>query len=130
MNAHEFYRAVAERTMLSKGEAADLTRAVLEVLAMRVSAGEVRQLIRQLPKELADSVRWNTKGTERFGLDELITRVSSRTGLNRTETMTGVEAVLATLREAVDRKEFNDFMSQLPEEFTRLFSSPNPPRAL
>ena len=34
MNAHEFYRDVAERAMLSKGEAADLTRAVLEVLAM------------------------------------------------------------------------------------------------
>ena len=114
MNAHEFYRDVAERAMLSKGEAADLTRAVLEVLAMRVSAGEVRHLIRQLPEELGDSVRWNSKGPERFDLDDLIVRVSSRTGLTKTETMTGVEAVLLTLREAVDRKEFNDFMSQLP----------------
>ena len=52
MNAHEFYRDVAERAMLSKGEAADLTRAVLEALAMRVSAGEVRHLIRQSPKSL------------------------------------------------------------------------------
>ena len=57
-------------------------------------------------------------------------RVSSRTGLTKTETMTGVEAVLLTLREAVDRKEFNDFMSQLPVEFTRLLPSPNPPRAV
>jgi uncharacterized protein (DUF2267 family) len=130
MNAHEFYRDVAERAMLSKGEAADLTRAVLEVLAMRVSAGEVRHLIRQLPEELADSVRWNSKGPERFDLDDLILRVSSRTGLTKTETMTGVEAVLLTLREAVDRKEFNDFMSQLPMEFTRLLPSPNPPRAV
>ena len=130
MNANEFYRDVAERAMLSKGEAADLTRAVLEVLAMRVSAGEVRHLIRQLPEELADSVRWNSKGPERFDLDDLILRVSSRTGLTKTETMTGVEAVLLTLREAVDRKEFNDFMSQLPEEFTRLLPSPNPPRAV
>src|SRR6185312_7666400 len=96
MNAHEFYRDVAERAMLSKGEAADLTRAVLEVLAMRVSAGEVRHLIRQLPEELADSVRWNSKGPERFDLDDLILRVSSRTGLTKTETMTGVEAVLLT----------------------------------
>jgi uncharacterized protein (DUF2267 family) len=130
MNAHEFYRDVAERAMLSKGEAADLTRAVLEVLAMRVSAGEVRHLIRQLPEELADSVRWNSKGPERFDLDDLILRVSSRTGLTKTETMTGVEAVLLTLREAVDRKEFNDFMSQLPMEFTRLLPSPNPPPAV
>jgi uncharacterized protein (DUF2267 family) len=130
MNAHEFYRDVAERTMLSKGEATDLTRAVLEVLAMRVSAGEVRHLIRQLPEDLADSLRWNSKGAERFDLDDLIVRVSTRTGLTKAETVTGVEAVLLTLREAVDRKEFNDFMSQLPVEFTRLLSSPNPPRTV
>lgn len=123
MNAQEFYRAVAERTMLSKGEAADLTRSVLEVLAMRVSPGEVRHLIRQLPEELVESVRWTIKAPERFDLDELIRRVSSRTGLNKTETMAGVEAVLQTLREAVDRKELDDFMSQLPSEFTRLLPS-------
>ncbi|RZT24682.1 uncharacterized protein (DUF2267 family) [Mycobacterium sp. BK558] len=120
MDAHEFYRDVAERAMLSKGEAADLTRAVLEVLAMRVSVGEVRHLIRALPDDLANSVRWNSKGPERFDVDDLILRVSSRTGLNKTETTTGVEAVLLTLREAVDRKEFDDFMSQLPSDFTRL----------
>lgn len=130
MNTREFYRDVADRAMLSKGEAADLTRAVLEVLAMRVSAGEVRHLIRQLPEEVADSVRWPTKGPERFGLDELILRVRQRTGLNETETTTGVEAVLLTLREAVDPKEFNDFMSQLPAEFTRLIQSPHPPRVV
>lgn len=130
MNAHEFYRVVAERAMLSKGEAADLTRAVLEVVAMRVSAGEVRHLIRQLPEELVDSVRWNSKGQERFDLDELVLRVSSRTGLNKTETTTGAAAVLLTLREAVDRKEFKDFMSQLPAEFTRMLSPTEPPRAV
>ena len=86
MKAPEIYRDVAERAMLSKEEAADLTRAVLDVLAMRVSAGEVRHLIRQLPEKLADSVRWNSKGPERFDLDELVLRVSSRTGLTKTET--------------------------------------------
>ncbi|WP_460357522.1 DUF2267 domain-containing protein [Mycobacterium sp. ZZG] len=127
MDAPEFYREVAERTMLSKGEAADLTRAVLEVLSMRVSAGEVKHLIRALPEDLVNSVRWNSKGPELFDLDDLIVRVSGRTRLTKAETMTGVEAVLLTLREAVDRKEFNDFMSQLPVDFTRLLTSPNPP---
>ena len=65
-------------------------------------------------------MRWNSKGPERFDLDDLIARVSSRTGLTKAETMTGVAAVLLTLREAVDRKEFDDFMSQLPVEFSRL----------
>lgn len=129
MKADEFYRDVAARAKLSKGEAADLTRAALEVLAMRVSPGEVRHLIRQLPEELVDSVRWNSKGRNRFGLDDLIERVSGRTRLTKTETMTGVEAVLLTLREAVEPKEFNDFVSQLPAEFTRLPST-DPPRAV
>ena len=44
MDARAFYLKVAERTMLSKEEAADLTRAVLEIVARRVSAGEVRVL--------------------------------------------------------------------------------------
>ena len=127
MKADEFYRDVAERAKLSKGEAADLTRAVLELLAMRVSPGEVRHLVRQLPEELADSVRWNSNAPQRFGLNDLIERVSSRTGLTKAETKTGVEAVLLTLREAVDPKEFNDFVSQLPAEFTTL-SSPDPQR--
>jgi len=39
-------------------------------------------------------------------------------------------SLLLTLREAVDRTEFNDFMSQLPVEFTKLLTSPNRPRAV
>ena len=123
MDARTFYSAVAERSMLSKEEAADLTRAVLETVAMRVSAGEVRDLARQLPEPLAEAIRRNGKGPERFDLTELIRRVSKRTGLNEAETTAGVRAVLLTLREAVDRKEFNDFMSQLPAEFARLLES-------
>ena len=75
-------------------------------------------------------MRWHSKGPGRFDLDDLILRVSSRTGLTQTETVAGMEAVLLTLREAVDRKEFNDFMSQLPAEFARLLQSPHPPHAL
>ena len=76
MDARAFYLKVAERTMLSKEEAADLTRAVLEIVARRVSAGEVRDLARQLPEPLAEAIRWNGKGPERFNLVELIRRVS------------------------------------------------------
>lgn len=126
MDAREFYRDVAERSALSKEEAADLTRATLECLAMRVSAGEVRDLARQLPDALAASVRRTGKDTERFGLDELVQRVSKRTGLNKAETLAGVRAVLVTLRDAVDRKAFNDFMSQFPAAFAQLLKPAAP----
>jgi uncharacterized protein (DUF2267 family) len=120
MEAREFYRTVADRTGLSKEEAADLTRAVFETLALRVSPGEVRDLAAQLPDQLAEAVRRNRKSPERFGLSELIQRVSKRTGLNEQETTAGVRAALTTLREAVEEPEFDHFMSQLPGEFTKL----------
>jgi uncharacterized protein (DUF2267 family) len=130
MDAREFYRDVADRTMLSREEAADLTHAALETLSMRVSAGEVRDLNRQLPEHLANSVRWNSKGPERFDLNQLIQRVSRRTGLNESETVAGVRAVLLTLSDAIDRKEFKDFMSHLPGEFVRLLNPADPAEAL
>ncbi|MDT4900769.1 MAG: hypothetical protein QOJ78_1699, partial [Pseudonocardiales bacterium] len=53
MKAREFYEKVAERSMLSKEEATDLTRAVLETLALRLSPGEARDLAAQLAEPLA-----------------------------------------------------------------------------
>jgi uncharacterized protein (DUF2267 family) len=120
MDARAFYSKVAEGSLLSKEAAADLTRAAIETLALRVSAGEVRDLAAQLPGPLADAIRRNAKSPERFDLDELIKRVGKRTGLNQAETTAGVGAVLATLRESVDETTFDQFMSQLPAEFSRL----------
>lgn len=120
MDAREFYRKVADRTDLSREEAADLTRAVFETLALRVSAGEVRDLAGQLPDPLAEAIRRNGRSPDRFGLNELVQRVSRRTGLNERETTAGVRAVLITLREAVAETEFSHLMSQVPAEFSRL----------
>ena len=120
MDARAFYANVAKGSLLSKEAAADLTRAAIETLALRVSAGEVRDLAAQLPAPLADAIHRNARSPERFDLDELIKRVSKRTGLNHAETTAGVGAVLATLRESVDETTFNHFMSQLPAEFSRL----------
>jgi uncharacterized protein (DUF2267 family) len=120
MKAREFYEKVAERSMLSKEEATDLTRAVLETLALRLSPGEAHDLAAQLAEPLAEPVEQNAKGPERFRLPELIRRVSARTGLNEAETTAGVRAVLITLREAIDANEFDDVMAQLPNDFAQL----------
>jgi uncharacterized protein (DUF2267 family) len=120
MDQREFTRKVAERSNLSKEESADLTRAVLEALGQRLSAGEVRDLALQLPDPLAEAVRPKLKSPARFDLTELIDRVSKRTGLNQAETTVGASAVLATLREAVEDRAFNQVMSHLPGDFSRL----------
>ncbi|MCW2654121.1 MAG: hypothetical protein JWR32_5097 [Mycobacterium sp.] len=130
MDAREYYRTVADRSMLSKEEAADLTRAVLQTLAMRLSVGEARDLARQLPEPLADTVRGTAKRLHRLGLNDLIQQVSTRTGLNNTDTTAGVRAVLRTLRQGIDPKEFRDLMSQLPAEFARLLEAQSIPRSI
>jgi uncharacterized protein (DUF2267 family) len=120
MDQREFIRKVAERSQLSKEESADLTRAVLDALGQRLSAGEVRDLVLQLPDPLAEAIHPKSKSPERFDLTELIDRVSKRTGLNETETTVGVRAVLTTLRDAIDERVFNQVMSQLPSGFSKL----------
>ncbi|MFF1705027.1 DUF2267 domain-containing protein [Streptomyces sp. NPDC058252] len=113
MDEKEFLRTVAERTGLSRQEAADLTWATLETLTHRLSPGEAKDLITELPEGLAEAVRRGTKDhIERFGLHDSVRRVAERTMLKEEEADRGVRTVLAVLREAISEKEFNDLMSQ------------------
>jgi uncharacterized protein (DUF2267 family) len=120
MDDRAFYLNVSRRTMLSKEESADLSRAVVETIAQRLSAGELRELAGQLPSQLAEVTQRDSKSPVRFGLDEAIRRVSKRTGLTEVETTDGIRAVLTTLRDPVDEREFTHLMSNLPAEFSRL----------
>jgi uncharacterized protein (DUF2267 family) len=127
MEFSQFVRTVADRTQLSREEAADLSRAVLEVLGQRLSDGELRQLGVELPDQLRGTLRKPAKNGhgEKFGLDELLQRVMKHTGLNSTETVDGVRAVLSTLRDAVSTKQFDDVLAQLPADVTALVESPS-----
>jgi uncharacterized protein (DUF2267 family) len=127
MEFSEFVRTVADHTQLSREEAADLSRAVLEALGQRISAGELRQLGVELPDELRGTPRKPTKNGhgQKFGLVELIQRVSKHTGLNSTESFNGIVAVLSTLSDAVSPKQFDDVLAQLPGDVTALVRSPS-----
>ncbi|MFC9960941.1 DUF2267 domain-containing protein [Streptomyces nigra] len=124
MDEREFVRTVAERTGLGREEAADLTRATLETLAHRLSPGEARDLIIELPEGLADAVRRGTTDRiERFGHTDSVQRVAQRTMLKEEEADQGVRTVLAVLREAISEKEFTDLMSQLGTDFSQAVES-------
>ncbi|WP_344978330.1 DUF2267 domain-containing protein [Streptosporangium fragile] len=112
-------RAVAERSALSREEAADLVRATLDTLGSRLSAREAKNLAARLPESLRDSLHIQEKG-EHFGLHDFVRKVSKRTGLTMREATAGVRAVLTTLREAVDDEAFAHAMSQLPGEFQEM----------
>ncbi|MBQ0995320.1 DUF2267 domain-containing protein [Streptomyces nigra] len=124
MDEREFVRTVAERTGLGREEAADLTRATLETLAHRLSPGEARDLVIELPEGLADAVRRGTTDRiERFGHTDSVQRVAQRTMLKEEEADRGVRTVLAVLREAISEKEFTDLMSQLGTDFSQAVES-------
>ncbi|WP_433498295.1 DUF2267 domain-containing protein [Sphaerimonospora sp. CA-214678] len=121
MEYKEFIRTVEERSGLSREESADLARATVETLGDRLSAGEARCLAAELPAPLRESLHVGGR-IERFGLRDLVRRVSRRTGLTVEETRGGVRAVLMTLREAVGGDAFGHAMAQLPAEFEQAAS--------
>ncbi|MEJ8635952.1 DUF2267 domain-containing protein [Streptomyces sp. NPDC006475] len=120
MEERAFIQAVSERTGLSRQESADLTRATLETLAHRLSSGENRNLMPELPDGLAESVRRGaTAQIEVFDYAETVRRVAERNVLRTDEADSGVRAVLGTLREAISEKEFGHLMSQLGSDFSQ-----------
>jgi uncharacterized protein (DUF2267 family) len=123
MDEREFFRTVAERTGLSREEAADLTRAALEAIARRLSEGAVGDLVLHLPDGLDATMR-GVKGrpNKRSGLHEAEEQVAERTGLTREEVHAGFREVLGTLREVVPETEFDRAVDQLPGEFRRLMA--------
>lgn len=120
MQYDELIARVAERTGLSEGEAEELTYATLATLAERISGGEARDLAAQLPAPLKDALEPAQEEAEAFSFEEFVQRVAQRSELDLAMSETAVDAVMATLREAVTPGEFDDVLSQLPKDFHQL----------
>jgi uncharacterized protein (DUF2267 family) len=122
MDFPEFVQAVATRSNLTREEAADLSRASLELLGRMLSSGEARELALELPDGLASYLRQGAEHAERSPLYETVRRIHERVGLSEPESDRGFRAVLATLREAVSEEEFNNAMSQIGHEYLHVIS--------
>lgn len=120
MTYAEFIATVAEHAGLDRDEAEPMTRAVLTTLAERISGGEARDLAAQLPAELSGPLLSAEEEAESFDLLEFEDRTAARAGLTRHQAETGVPAVLLVLREALEDKEFDDMMVQLPDDFRHI----------
>ena len=120
MNYDEIIARVAERTGLFKGEAEALTRATLATLAERIGGGEARDLAVHLPGPPQDALLPTKEQAEVFGFDEFVNRVAERSGRDPIASRSAVDAVLATLREAVPPAEFDHVLRHLPGDFHRL----------
>ncbi|MFD5453017.1 DUF2267 domain-containing protein [Streptomyces sp. NPDC003470] len=107
-------------------EAADVTNAVLEVLAQRISAGEVKDLASQLPGPLREVLGHATPQQARsFGIEEFYRRVAERTHARPRTAEWDASAVLSTVADAVTGGELNQIISQLPSSYAVMFGKPD-----
>jgi uncharacterized protein (DUF2267 family) len=120
MKYEEFISRVAESTGVAQAEAEALTRAALATLAERITGGEARDLAAQLPIPLQNPLLPAREEAEAFTFTEFARRTAERAGVDPAKAELGVDAVMATLRDAVTSGEFDDVLSQLPEDFKRL----------
>jgi uncharacterized protein (DUF2267 family) len=124
LSVDEFLSRVAERTGLDRDRARRATEAVLEVLAMRITDGQIDDMRPFLPYELRPALdRGLTRSRGKalpLSLDAFVEEITKREGVSRAEAESHARAVLSVLHEVVGDKEFGDAIAQLPREYRTL----------
>jgi uncharacterized protein (DUF2267 family) len=128
VNYAEFIEAVARRAQVPSDEAEAITRAALETLTDRITAGQASRIAGQLPVELREHLHKTTSAigaqiAESFGVDEFVERVAARAGVDVTMADAGMRAAFSTIGEAVSTDELQDMVSQLPKEFWEMIQA-------
>jgi uncharacterized protein (DUF2267 family) len=126
MKYEEFISRVAQNAELSEEDAARLTRATLATLAERITGGEAQDLAAQLPAPLKTALISAHENAEALSFEEFVERTAERAGTDPDVAEVAIDAVFATLRDAVTPGEFDDVLSQLPADFNRLGASRPP----
>src|SRR6266487_1011160 len=116
MDYEEFISIVKQWADLPDEEAERAIRVVLQTLAERISTGEARDLVSQLPAELGPWLL-TEHGGQRFDVDEFLRRVAEREETDIATAERHVRAVLAALSGALDSDEFADLEAQLPKDY-------------
>ena len=127
MDQKVLIRSVAERSMLSREESADITRAVLEGLAGQLGEGEAKRLTLDLPEPMTGQLRAPRRrrhGAHPIQVTAFIRQVAERTGLTENEARAGTAAVLAALRESMGPEDYRHLMGQLPSGYGALAGPP------
>jgi uncharacterized protein (DUF2267 family) len=99
------------------------TEAVLQTLAVRISAGEVQDLEAELAGELREPLERGlseSRAAKKMSEPEFLDRVAALEGTDPEEAERHAHAVFQALREALSTKEFADMASQLSEDFAPL----------
>ncbi|MFC0505549.1 DUF2267 domain-containing protein [Micromonospora costi] len=133
MKHHEFVAAVRQRGEYgSAAEAEAVIRAVLGVLAARLTPDEAHDLASQLPEGIAEILEEQSEPTLRLTVQEFLQRIAAGTGATTRTAEWDAGAVLSTVADAITDGEFNDLITQLPSGYADLFGNvavrrPGPP---
>ena len=124
MQYEEFIGQVQHRAQLDSREAAlGSTRATLETLSERIQPGEAENLGAQLPDELGRHLE-KVDDVERFDYEEFLDRAADRENVGegeRPDVAYRSKVVLEVLEEATTGGAFEQFKTQLPDEYDELF---------
>jgi uncharacterized protein (DUF2267 family) len=124
MDRDRFLKQVTERGALSsKDESERAVRATLQTLAERIVGDEATDLAAQLPPEFGDALAGSSAEGERFGLDEFVSRVATRAGLDNAAAEQTAQAIFAVIRDAVTPGGFDDVVAQLPNDYRPLLAT-------
>jgi len=112
----------AERTGVSEEDAAELTRATLEVLSALLGGEQAHDLAQRLPDT---SGEWLDEPPETpaedFGVENFVSRVRDMaTGVPDDDITPGIQAVMISLREAVGEAELEIALRPLSDEYDEL----------
>ncbi|MGY1782834.1 DUF2267 domain-containing protein [Geodermatophilus sp. SYSU D01036] len=112
-------RTTAERAGVPEETAERIEHATPRTLADRISGGEAQDVAAQLPTPLRGDLRPPREEAEAFRGGRVPAPDRGTRG-RRPGRGTGAAAVLTTVREALRPGEFDDVLSQLPQEYREL----------
>jgi uncharacterized protein (DUF2267 family) len=116
---------VARTLRIDPDRAQAATDAVLETLAIRISAGEVEDLIAELPGDLRPPLERGVREQREavpMTADEFVARVAEREGVSLEDAEAHARAVFAALRDVISSKEFEDMAAQLSSDYEVLLT--------
>lgn len=123
----EFLDRVAEGTGQDRDAALRAAHVVLEVLAIRITAGQAEDIAALLPPELAIALERGIaeggRAAKPLTDDTFIDEVARRARVSRGQAIEDIRAVLNALRATLPQKEWSDTIAQLPDEYRPLLRS-------
>jgi uncharacterized protein (DUF2267 family) len=128
MQYEDFIQQVMEKTPIHAREnAEELVKGTLETLGERLYRTERAKISAQLSADLKNLLEEKgepgptRRHVDRFTAEEFYNRISARTGMGLPEVRRSVPGILAVLSEAVSPAVIEDAVSDLPEDFRKLF---------